>query len=109
MSSIARWSYKYRATIRPFLAHDSRTGVNSYGPEYVILCSVAAATAEDRGAGGSNGIEFIARHVIYTEDARPKKLDMVQFEGSDGWEEIRDRTMWEMAAFNDTPDYKLIT
>lgn len=107
MSSIARWSYKYPATVKPFSAYDQRSGATTYGAEFDILCGVVGATDQDRVSVG--GQEMLAKHVIYTEDARPKYLDLIKFDGSDGWEEIRHKTFWEMAAFNDVPDYKLMT
>ncbi|AZV95469.1 glycoprotein [Bordetella sp. J329] len=61
------------------------------------------------GQSGPQGAEFVSRHIIYTEDRRPKRLDLIQFDGSDGWEEIRDRTEWDMSPFGDTPDVKLVT
>lgn len=107
MSSIARWSYKYSATVKPFVSYDQRTGESTYGTEFDILCGVVGASDQDRVS--VEGQELLAKHVIYTEDARPKYLDQIKFDGSDGWEEIRHKTFWEMAAFNDTPDYKLTT
>lgn len=112
MSSIARWSYKYVATVKPFVAYDQRTGETTFGAEYDIACGVIGATDQDRiraAAGAAGGQELLAKHIIYTEDDRPKYLDHIKFEGSDGWEEIRHKTFWEMAAFNDVPDYKLMT
>ena len=107
MSLIARWSYKFTATVKPFEAYDQRTGATSYGVEFDILCGVVGVSDQDRVSVG--GQEMLAKHVIYTEDARPKCLDLIKFDGSDGWEEIRHKTFWEMSAFNDTPDYKLLT
>ena len=112
MSSIARWSYKYTATVKPFEAVDGMTGAILYGAEYDILCNVTAAVNEERlmgGASGANGNEAVATHVIYTEDGRPQKGDMIQFVESDGWQEILSRTFWDMTAFGDIPDYKLVT
>lgn len=106
MSSIARWSYKATATIKPFISIDDWSGAVTYGPEYTIACNWTAEAEQYRT---SDGAEFVSRHVIYTEDLRPKRLDMIQFDGSDGWEEIRDRTVWDMALFGDTPDVKLTT
>jgi len=105
MSNTANWSYTNVATIRP------RTGTNSwgdgiYGTEYTIACTWAAEASQQRG---NDGAEFVARHAIYTEDLRPKFLDMIQFEGSNGWEEIRSVTLWDMSFFGETPDVKLIT
>lgn len=106
MSSIARWTYTNIAKIRPFVGIDDWTGQSSYGEEYEIACTWSAETEQQRSADGA---EFVSRHVIYTEDRRPKRLDLISFDGSDGWEEIRDRTEWDMSPFGDTPDVKLIT
>ena len=106
MSSIARWSYTYKATVAPFVGLDGVTGQTLYGTPYEIMCSVAAVTVEQRALGG---MENNAQHVIYTEDARPKKGDTIEFIGSDGPRVIIDHTFWEMTAFNDVPDYKLVT
>ena len=108
MSSIARWSYKYAATVTPATGLDGVTGAKTYGTPYDILCNVTAAVNDVRAAG-VNGMEAVATHVIYTEDARPQKGDLIEFVESDGPREILDRTFWDMAAFNDTPDYKLVT
>ena len=67
MSSIARWSYKYTATVKPFEAVDGMTGETLYGAEYDILCNVTAAVKEERwmgGTSGANGHEAGATHVI---------------------------------------------
>lgn len=112
MSSIARWSYKYAATVTPATGLDGVTGAKTYGTPYDILCNVTAAVNEVRQAGGQqgvNGMEAVATHIIYTEDARPQKGDLIEFVESGGPREILDRTFWDMAAFNDTPDYKLVT
>ena len=112
MSSIARWSYTYKATVAPFVGLDGVTGQTLYGTPYEIMCNVAAVTVEERAIGGmssANGMENNAQHVIYTEDGRPQKGDMIQFVESDGWQEILSRTFWDMAAFGDVPDYKLVT
>lgn len=112
MSSIARWSYTYKATVAPFVGLDGVTGQTLYGTPYEIMCNVASVTVEERaigGTSGANGIENNAQHVIYTEDARPKKGDTIEFAGSDGPRVIIDHTFWEMTAFNDVPDYKLVT
>lgn len=106
MSSISRWSYANVATIKPFLGINDWTGEINYGAEYEIACTWAAESVQQRG---NDGAEFISRHVIYTEDLRPKKLDLISFDGSDGWEEIRDRTLWDMSMFDDVPDVKLVT
>lgn len=105
-SAIARWSYKATATIKPFVSMGDWGGGATYGQEYTIACNWVAETEQYRTGDGA---EFVSRHVIFTEDLRPKKLDMIQFGGSDGWEEIRDRTEWDMSPFGDTPDVKLVT
>lgn len=107
MSSIARWSYTFKATVKPYVSVDQRTGETTYGGEYEIDCNVVAATSQDRVKDGEK--ELLANHIVYTEDERPKYLDLIKFDGSNGWEEIRHRTFWEMTAFNDTPDFKLTT
>lgn len=112
MSAIARWSYQNTATVKPFVSIDLYAGKTVYGPEYEIACGWAAEAKQERetgGQSGARGAEFISKHIIYTEDGRPKELDMILLNGRTDWEEIRAVTMWEMAAFNDTPDYKLVT
>jgi hypothetical protein len=112
MSATASWSYTNTATIRPRLSVDDWTGEVTYGPEYTIACTWAAEATQQRdmgGQGGANGAEFISRHIIYTEDRRPQYLDLIQFDGSNGWEEIRTRTEWDMSFFDEEPDVKLIT
>ncbi len=106
MSKIARWSYTNVATIRPRTGTEDLTGAGVYGAEYTIACTWSAEASQQRG---NDGAEFVARHVIYTEDLRPQFLDMIQFQGSNGWEEIRSTTTWDMSPFSDVPDRKLIT
>lgn len=112
MSSIANWTYTYPATVYPFLGIDGVTGASSYGAPYEIMCSVTAITEDERligGQSGAGGIEANAKHIIYTEDGRPQKDDLIEFVESGGRRMILDRTFWEMTAFEDTPDYKLVT
>lgn len=112
MSSIANWSYTYPATVHPFEGMDGVTGKALYGAAYEIACNVTAITEEERNRGGmsgANGMEATAKHIIYTEDARPQKDDLIEFAGSEGKRRILDKTFWEMTAFDDTPDYKLVT
>lgn len=112
LSSIARWTYINTATVRPFLGINNWGGEVTYGEEYSIACTWSAESEIQSGMGGqsgSQGEEFVSRHIIYTEDRRPKRLDLIKFDGSDGWEEIRDRTEWDMSPFGDTPDVKLVT
>lgn len=112
MSATANWSYTNVATVKPRLKMDLKTQQTIYGDEYQIACTWEAKNENVRDAGeqgGAQGSEFISRHMIYTEDARPKYLDLIQFEGSDGWEEIRSRTNWDMSFFGEQPDFLLVT
>ncbi|WP_313397142.1 hypothetical protein [Stutzerimonas nitrititolerans] len=112
MSQTANWSYTNTATVRPFLSIDLMTQKANYGEEYQIACTWAEKHEQVRdmgGQGGSQGAEFVSRHMIYTEDKRPKFLDLIQFDGSDGWEEIRSVTNWDMSFFGEEPDFLLVT
>ena len=112
MSNTANWSYTYPATVYPFEGMDGITGADSYGTPYQIMCNVTAVTATEKLLGGQSGAQGIvanATHVIYTEDARPQKDDLIEFVESGGKRKIIDRTFWEMTAFGETPDYKLVT
>lgn len=106
MSVIARWSYRNTATVKPFVSIDPLTGVTVYGPEYEIACTWTAEATQQRD---QNGAEFVSRYIFFTEDPRPKHLDMIRRSGHDDWDEIRSSTQWDMAMFGDTPDYKLVT
>ncbi|HCF2125413.1 TPA: hypothetical protein NH984_006374, partial [Pseudomonas aeruginosa] len=64
---------------------------------------------EEGGQSGARGAEFVSRHQIFTEDRRPKYLDLIQFDGSNGWEEIRSVTNWDMSFFGEQPDFLLVT
>lgn len=108
MSSIANWSYTYQATVTPAGEIDGVTGATQLGTPYTIMCNVTAVEDEKRQAAQS-GHELVGKHVIYTEDGRPQEGDMIEFVGSNGKQKILHRTFWEMTAFNDTPDYKLVT
>lgn len=112
MSAIARWSYKNKAFVRPFLGQDEWGGGKSYGEAYQIACNWAAIQMQERNVGGESGslgVERILKHEVYTEDDRPKYLDLISLGDSDEWEEIRQKTGWDMALFNDTMDFKLLT
>lgn len=109
MSSFADWIYTYPATVTPYLGEDGVTGVIQYGTPYDIMCSVTAVEKQEIFTSANSGKETVGTHTIYTEDPRPRKGDMIEFVGSDGKQEILDRTFWEMSAFEDTQDYKLVT
>lgn len=105
MSETSSWSYTNTATIRPLLGINE-WGAATYGDEYTIACTWAAKSEQRRDG---NGAEFVSRHEIYTEDKRPKFLDQIQFDGSNGWEEIRAVSNWDMSFFGEEPDFLLVT
>jgi hypothetical protein len=114
VSSISRWSYKNVATVKPFVSQDQMSGATTYGTPYEIACTWIAEAKQERemgGQSGAGGAEFTSRHTIFTEDKRPKYLDLISFDGSDGDEQIRNVVNWDMSPFNeaDSPDFKLIT
>lgn len=112
MSATANWSYTNVAQVRPFVSRDQWTGEAIYGEAFDIACTWTAEATQERmagGQGGSQGAEFIAKHTIFTEDRRPKFMDLIKFDGSDGWEEIRAVTTWDMSFFGEQPDFKLVT
>lgn len=106
MSQTANWSYTNVATVKPFVSIDLMSGQTIYGEPYEIACTWAAKSEQARD---ERGAEFVSRHQVYTEDKRPKYLDMIQFDGSDGWEEIRSVTSWDMSFFGEEPDFLLVT
>lgn len=106
MSTTANWSYTNTATVRPFVSIDLMTQESVYGEEYQIACTW---TAKSEQARDDNGAEFVSRHMIYTEDKRPKYLDKIQLNGSTEWEEIRSVTGWDMSPFGEEPDFLLVT
>ncbi|MNJ41697.1 hypothetical protein D3C77_366290 [compost metagenome] len=92
---------------------DDWNGGATYGTPYTILCGWAAKNQQARD---NDGAEFTSASTIWTEDDRPQYLDRIAFGDTTAqtWdaaasEEIRSRTFWEMAAFNDVPDYMLLT
>lgn len=112
MSETAAWSYANVAQVRPFQGRDSWTGQATYGTDFEIACTWEAKSEQMRD---SDGAEFVSRNIIYTEDLRPKKLDLIRLRSSVNpnawtpWEEIRDRTEWDMSFFGETPDVRLVT
>ena len=114
MSSIARFSYKNTATVRPFLGEDLENGGASYGDEFEIFCTWAASSTEERASASSSqskGAEFVSGYTIWTEDPRPAHRDQILLntDAVTGWQEIRDHMEWDMLFFNDTPDFRLVT
>lgn len=112
MSSIARWSYKNTARVKPFVDYDQNTGETIYGAEYTIACNWTAESKVEIDRGGQSGAigqEFVSQHIIYCEDARPKYMDMIALGDSDEFEQIRSVTGWDMNMFSDSMDFKLVT
>ncbi len=108
MSSVARWSYQNTATVKPFMGRNDWNGTNTYGEPYAIACTWTAAAEQVRDQSGA---EFVAKHLIFTEDKRPKYLDLIQLNGHADWEEIRAVTEWDMSSLGepDSPDFRLAT
>lgn len=106
MSKTANWSYTNKATVRPFVSIDQWSGVTVYGEEFEIDCTWTAKSEQMRDQEGK---EFISNYEIYTENALPKYLDLIQLSGHTEWQEIRSRTEWDMSFFGEIPDYKLVT
>lgn len=108
MSSVARWSYKNTARVRPFIDEDLENGGVVYGDEYTIDCTWAAESKEMRDA---NGAEFVSNYVIWSEDPRPKHRDLILLntETPTDWQEVKSHMAWDMAMFDDTPDYRTVT
>ena len=105
MSATSSWSYTNTATVKPFTGISEWGGV-TYGEEYTISCTWTAVSQQERD---STGAEFVSRFEIFTEDARPKMLDMIKLNGDAEWQEIRSRTFWDMSFFGETPDFRLVT
>ena len=82
------------------------TGASQYGPEFSIACTWTAEAEQQRA---DDGAEFISRCNIFTEDPRPKFLDMIKVADSDLWEQVRAKTRWDMSFFGESSDYKLVT
>lgn len=108
MSSIARFSYKNTARVRPFLGEDLENGGTEYGEEYEIACTWAAESKEMRDATGA---EFVSAYIIWSEDPRPKYRDQILLNtvAETGWQEIRSHMEWDMLMFDDTPDFRTVT
>lgn len=111
MSATASWSYTNSATVKPFEGLDV-WGKASYGDEYAIACTWGTDGKQERNVGGQSGAggaELVDGDTIYTEDPRPKRLDMIRLNGHDDFQEIRGRVEYDMTPFGEIPDYKLTT
>lgn len=112
MSSIARWSYKNIAVVRPFESMNEWKGEPIYGTPYTIDCNWTAEAKMEResgGVGGARGAEFVSQNIIFAEDPRPKYMDLIQLGGVGEFQQIRSVTGWDMEMFQDSMDYKLVT
>lgn len=110
MSSIARWSYKNTATVRPFIGIDSRTGVIEYGEDYDIACTWIGEikVVVDQRVSGVSGKEFTSTMQVFCEDKRPNTKDLICVNDEKfTFREIGNITSFDMSAFNDTPDYTI--
>lgn len=105
MSEVARWTYTNTATVKPLVGVDE-WGASTYGPEYTIACTWGTDGKQERR---DDGAELVSTDTIYTEDPRPKRLDLIRLNGHDEFQEIRGRVEYDMSFFNDTPDYELKT
>lgn len=108
MSAISRWSYTNTATVRPWLSEDGYTHEIVYGEPYEIACTWAA---ESKTMVGANGVEFTSDYIIWSEDPRPKYLDLIKLNtvAETDWQEIRSHMEWDMQMFDDVPDYRTVT
>lgn len=105
MSLTASWSYTNTATVKPLISQDEY-GEGVYGTEYTIACTWGA---NGKQTAANEGREYVVKNTVYTEDPRPKYLDMIKLNGLTEWEEIREVQNFDMSFFGETPDYFLIT
>lgn len=106
MSNTANWSYTNTAKVKPFLSIDQWSGAITYGTEYDIACTW---TAESKQVKDAEGREFMSTNIIFTEDSRPKYMDMIKLNGESDYKQVRAVTGWDMSFFGETPDFKLVT
>lgn len=105
MSRVSRRFYTYTATVEPFTGKDA-WGSPTYGTPYTIACTFVSEQSPHKDA---EGIEFVSRYSVFTEDSRPKYLDRITLPRMDTPDIIRQVTTWDTSFFGDTPDYKLVT
>ena len=109
MSSIARWSYKNKATVWPYLGGGGTGGWggDNYGDPYVIDCTYAGGGDVMSSTGGR---EFVPKMRIWHEDKRVKDGDLIAIGASadrDDASEILAHTEYDMSPFDETdsPDF----
>src|SRR5699024_7422190 len=93
------------ATVKPYVGMDDWGG-SVFGEPFEIACTWAAKSEQMRD---SLGAEFVTRNQIYTEDHRPRYLDLILLNGSTDWQEIRAVTGWDMSFFDEVTDFLLVT
>lgn len=106
MSNTANWSYTNIAKVKPFVSMDQFSGAVIYGTEYEIACTW---TAESKQMIDAQGREFVSTNIIYTEDDRPKFMDLIKLSTDTEYKQIQAVTGWDMSFFGETPDFKLVT
>lgn len=119
MSKIARFSYKNVCTIFP-AARDEWNNSTTYGDPYLIDCSFSRVNGT---ATDERGNELTDSLVVFTEMMRNMQPQRVPEQGDkiiegdaladpdavNRADTITGVVMWEMAMFNDVPDYKIYT
>ncbi|CNI69150.1 hypothetical protein CBW53_03105 [Yersinia frederiksenii] len=121
MSETARWSYQALATIYPLIRVDTYNNINEYGEPYLIDCTYKS---EIKTVRDKNGNELVSMMTFFTEfyheDERVRTaangdyisignklhiLEPVEAAGS----EIIAVLEEDMSAFDEEPDFKVIT
>jgi glutaredoxin len=114
MSAAANWSYTARATLWPRTGRDGWRGRAAFGAPVAIACDYKS---EARRMVDSTGIEFVTRHLIYTEHAAAKRGDYVLIGDStdadptvvDGAEEVKAVTRYGDTFDRQFDDYVIAT
>jgi len=108
MSLTANWCYTNTAIVRPWLRQDSYTNEVEYGEPYTIACTWRA---ESKEMAAADGTEFVSTYLIWSEDPRPKHLDLIKLNTvtETDWQEIRSHQEDDMSFFGELPDYVTVT
>lgn len=113
MSNTANWSYTQTAQVKPWISYDTKSQDSVYGDPYEIKCTWSARAEQRTSLGGQSsagGDEFVSKHFIYTEDKRPKALDLILINDPKAqWEEIKAIDFYDMSFFGEEPDFTLVT
>lgn len=115
MSSAAGWANQNTATVTPFMGLDQMTGVESWGTAYEIACTWTGQS-ESVKITAANGslVEYQAKNIIWTEDARPNRGDRIQLnahgQAAQQPQIIVDVTEWDASPLGepDRPDFRLV-